>query len=400
VKLFGPGADVIDAAEDRGRFSRLLSDLGISEPEGVDVSSVDEAIRLAGRIGYPLMVRPSFVIGGVAMKAVYREEDLVSVLNEAFAVMPGQKVMVDRFLQGREFECDALCDGEDVLIPGIFEHIDPAGIHSGDSMAVFPSFQLTLEQQNEVLEVVCKISKELDIHGLLNIQFVLRDNVFWIIEANPRASRTVPIASKISKIPMVDIAVGLALGESLADMGYGTGILPNSGMWGVKVPVFSNDKLPGIDPKLGPRMMSTGESLGMAENLADAIGDALSGAGWNPPAKGNLLMSVADSHKSEIMPVASQFIALGWKIYATTGTAACLKQWGMDVSLVRPEEITDLLRHGEFDMMLNIPGGNALHITDGAELRRSACSCGVPSLHSIPAIWAVVGSIAKNNQLK
>ena len=400
VRLFGPSADVIDAAEDRGRFSRLLCELGISEPEGVDVSSVDEAIRLAGRIGYPLMVRPSFVIGGVAMKAVYREEDLVSVLDEAFAVMPGQKVMVDRFLQGREFECDALCDGEDVLIPGIFEHIDPAGIHSGDSMAVFPSFQLTSEQQNEVLKVVRKISKELDIHGLLNIQFVLRDNVFWIIEANPRASRTVPIASKISKIPMVDIAVGLALGESLADMGYGTGILPNSGMWGVKVPVFSNDKLPGIDPKLGPRMMSTGESLGMAENLADAIGDALAGAGWNPPAKGNLLMSVADSHKSEIMPVASQFIALGWKISATTGTAACLRQWGMDVALVRPDEITDMLRNGEFDMMLNIPGGNALHITDGAELRRSACSCGVPSLHSIPAIWAVAGSIAKNSQIK
>ncbi len=399
IKLFGPQAEVIDAAEDRGKFSRLLTKLNIAEPEGVDVSSVEEAKTLACRLGYPLMVRPSFVIGGVAMKAVYREEELVEVLGEAFAAVKGQKVMVDRFLQGREFECDALCDGDDVLIPGIFEHIDPAGIHSGDSMAVFPSFQLNDIQQNEVLKVVRMISRELDIHGLLNIQFVLRDNVFWIIEANPRASRTVPIASKISKIPMVDIAVGLALGEKLTDMGYGTGVLQNRGLWGVKVPVFSNDKLPGIDPKLGPRMMSTGESLGMGTNLADAIGDALRGAGWNPPQKGRLLMSVADSHKAEIMPVASQFIALGWKISATTGTAACLKQWGMDVQLAEPEELADRLRAGEWDMMLNIPGGSEYHITSGADLRRSACASCVPSFHSIPAIWAVLGSIAKNNQI-
>ena len=202
VKLFGPGAEVIEAAEDRGQFSRLLARIGVPEPKGVDVASVEEALEAADRLGYPLMVRPSFVIGGVAMRAVYDEKALVAVLKEAFDAVPGQKVMVDQFLAGREFECDALCDGGDVLIPGIFEHIDPAGIHSGDSIAVFPSFSLTKEQQDEVLNFVSTISRELNVHGLLNIQFVLRGGAFWIIEANPRASRTVPIASKISGLPL------------------------------------------------------------------------------------------------------------------------------------------------------------------------------------------------------
>ena len=398
VKLFGPCADVVDAAEDRGKFSRLLAKLGIAEPEGGDVASIEEAQDMAGRMGFPLMVRPSFVIGGVAMKVVYSETELLGVLKEAFEAVPGQKVMVDRFLSGREFECDALCDGEDVMIPGIFEHIDPSGIHSGDSMAVFPSFSLTDEQHEEILEAVKKISKELDIHGLLNIQFVLRDGIFWIIEANPRASRTVPIASKISGIPMVDIAVGLALGEKLSDMGYGTGLCANNNLWGVKVPVFSNDKLPGIDSKLGPRMMSTGESLGLGSNLSDAITDALRGAGWNPPKNGRILISVADSHKAEVMTAASQFAALGWTIDATEGTAAYLKRWGIDVTPVPLDDLVDRLRSGEWNMVLNIPGGNERHITSGAALRKSATSAGIPCLHSIPAAWAVASSLAKNHK--
>ncbi|MCF0247546.1 MAG: carbamoyl-phosphate synthase large subunit, partial [Synergistes sp.] len=299
VKIFGPDAEVIDAAEDRGKFSRLLARIGVPEPEGVDVASVEEALAAGKKYGYPLMVRPSFVIGGVAMKVVYSEQGLVDVLNEAFEAMPGQRVMVDQFLAGREFECDAVCDGEDVLIPGIFEHIDPSGIHSGDSIAVFPSYSLTEEQKKEVLRFVTTISKELNVHGLLNIQFVLRGGVFWIIEANPRASRTVPIVSKISKLPIVDMAVGVALGERLRDMPYGTGLYPETGQWGIKVPVFSNDKLPGLDPKLGPRMMSTGESLGVADNLADAIMEGLRGSGWLPPSSGRILMSIADSEKSD-----------------------------------------------------------------------------------------------------
>ena len=395
IKLFGPTAEVIDAAEDRGKFSRLLSKIGVPEPEGVDVASVDEALAVARRLGYPIMVRPSFVIGGVAMKAVYSEKELRGVLAEAFLAVPGQKVMVDRFIAGREFECDALCDGEEVLIPGIFEHIDPSGIHSGDSIAVFPSFSLTEDQQQEVLRFVKIISKELDIHGLLNIQFVLSGGIFWIIEANPRASRTVPIVSKISKLPLVDIAVGLALGEHLKDMQYGTGLWPESGLWGVKVPVFSNDKLPGLDPKLGPRMMSTGESLGIADNLAAAILDGLRGSGWNPPAAGRLLMSISDSEKSEAMPVASQFAALGWTIDATEGTAAYLRKWGIKVNTVGREELVKKLREGLWDLVLNIPGGNERHLTDGAAIRKHACDAGIPCLHSIAAAWAVSAGIAR-----
>ena len=393
VKLFGPGAEVIDAAEDRGKFSRLLTKIGVPEPEGVDVASVEEAKEVGRRLGYPLMVRPSFVIGGVAMKAVYSEQALVAVLQEAFEAVPGQRVMVDQFLAGREFECDAICDGEDVLIPGIFEHIDPSGIHSGDSIAVFPSYSLTKEQQQEVLNFVKVISKELDIHGLLNIQFVLRGGVLWIIEANPRASRTVPIVSKISKLPVIDMAVGVALGERLRDMPYGTGLYPETGQWSVKVPVFSNDKLPGLDPKLGPRMMSTGESLGVADNLADAIMDGLKGSGWLPPAVGRILMSIADSEKSEAMPVASQYKMLGWEIDATEGTAAYLKKWGIAVNPVEREELVHRLRAGEWDLVLNIPGGNERHIADGAMIRKQACAAGTPCLHSIAAAWAVAAGV-------
>ncbi len=395
VRLLGPDQNIIDAAEDRGKFSRLLRKMNISQPEGVDVASIDEARKVALDLGFPLMIRPSFVIGGVAMKTVYSEKEMLEVLTEAFEAVPGQKVMVDRFLQGKEFECDAVCDGEDVLIPGIFEHIDPSGIHSGDSIAVFPSFSLTDDQQKNILETVKMISKELDIHGLLNIQFVLKDGIFWIIEANPRASRTVPICSKISKVPMVDLAVGVALGERLKEMGYGIGILPKSGQWGVKVPVFSNDKLPGIDPKLGPRMMSTGESLGLGENLADAMMDGLRGAGWLPPENGRILMSIADSQKSESMPTAAQFTSLGWRVDATSGTAEYLSKWGIEVNTVPQEDLVDRLRKGEWDMVLNIPGGNDRHIRHGAELRRSASSAGVPCLHSIAAAWAVTNSLAK-----
>ena len=399
IRLLGPDQNVIDAAEDRGKFSRLLTKLNISQPEGVDVASVDEACKVAQDLGYPLMIRPSFVIGGVAMKTVYSEKEMIEVLSEAFEAVQGQKVMIDRFLQGKEFECDAVCDGEDVLIPGIFEHIDPSGIHSGDSIAVFPSFSLTDEQQKQILETVKMISKELDIHGLLNIQFVLKDGLFWIIEANPRASRTVPICSKISKIPMVDLAVGVALGEKLTDMGYGLGILPKSGQWGVKVPVFSNDKLPGIDPKLGPKMMSTGESLGLGDNLADAMMDGLRGAGWMPPEKGRILMSIADSQKAESMSTAAQFTSLGWKVDATSGTSEYLSKWGIEVNTVPQEELVERLRKGDWDLVLNIPGGNERHIMHGAELRRSASAAGVPCLHSMAAAWAVANSLSKRQRV-
>ncbi|MEG2183935.1 MAG: carbamoyl-phosphate synthase large subunit [Cloacibacillus sp.] len=394
VKLFGPDAAVIDTAEDRGKFSRLLTKMGVPEPEGVDVETIDEALKVAARLGFPLMVRPSFVIGGVAMKAVYSEKALKEVLTEAFEAVPGQKVMVDQFLAGREFECDAVCDGEDVLIPGIFEHIDPAGIHSGDSIAVFPSYSLTKEQQNEVLGFVSVISKELDVHGLLNIQFVLRGGKFWIIEANPRASRTVPIVSKISGLPVVDIAVGLALGEKLKDMPYGVGLYPESGQWGVKVPVFSNDKLPGIDPKLGARMMSTGESLGVADNLAAAIMDGLKGAGWEPPVAGRILMSISDSNKAEAMPVAAQFAALGWQVDATEGTCAYLRRWGIKVSEAPREELVKRLRAGVWDVVLNIPGGNEAHVADGVAIRTHACAAGIPCLHSLEAAWAVAAGLS------
>ena len=283
VQLFGSSAEAIDTTEDRGKFSRLLAKIGVNEPKGWDVASIEEALEVVEKYGYPIMVRPSFVIGGVAMTVAHNESELRAVLGEAFDVMPGARVMLDQFIIGREYEVDAICDGEDVLIPGIFEHIDPSGVHSGDSMAIFPSYSLSKKDQELVLEFVRQISKNLSLKGLLNVQFVRYEDQFYIIEANPRASRTVPIASKISGLPIIDIAVGVSLGEKLSDMPYGTGLYTGVTQIGVKVPVFSNDKLPGMPKTLGPRMMSTGESLGIADNLSAAVHEALIGAGWKAP---------------------------------------------------------------------------------------------------------------------
>ena len=391
VRLLGTGQDAVDAAEDRGRFSALVARLDISQPEGGAARNVEDAVEQARKLGYPLMVRPSFVLGGVAMRVVTGEEELLEVLEEAFAVGEGQNVLLDRFLPGKEFEVDALCDGEDVLVPGVFEHLDPAGIHSGDSLAIFPDLSLTERHRREILDVVRKLGGALGVRGLLNVQFVLHDGALTVIEANPRASRTVPIVCKLTGIPLVDLAVRIALGERLADMVPQSGLFAYKGPYGVKVPVFSTEKLPGVDARLGPRMQSTGEALGVADTVAEALWEGLRGAGISLDAPGRALLSVRDDRKGDVCALATTLLAQGWTVEATPGTAAHLARWGLPVETVpKGEALLAEIRRKRWQLLVNVPGLRVGMVKDGMAIRRAAIEEGLPCFHSLETASAVL----------
>ena len=392
--MLGTNASAIVEAEDRGRFCDILHKLDIPYPSGEAARDLKEAVDIAEGLGFPVMIRPSFVIGGVDMQVVYEMEEFKKLASLAFSHAPGVALLIDRFLQGKEFEVDAVCDGKDVLIPGIFEHLDPAGVHSGDSIALFPDFSLSPREKDEMLRIVSCLSEVLNVKGLFNVQFVRHDGKLYVIEANPRASRTVPIASKLTEIPMVDLAVGVALGESLKGAGYGLGILDYKGPLGVKVPVFSTEKLPGADSRLGPQMQSTGESLGVGETFAEALREALQGAGWNIAKKGNILFSVRDDQKPLLAPVASIFYNLGWEIYATPGTAAALKKWGLpSEEVLKGAELISAIRSNKFDVIVNIPSLRTDTLKDGYAMRRAAIECRVLCLHTLDAAQAVGSSL-------
>lgn len=391
--IIGTSFNSINMAEDRGAFAKLLRQLKIHYPEGDAVTSLEEGIALIEKLGFPLMVRPSFVIGGVAMHVATRFEDCVKILEMAFSAEPDQSVMIDRFLPGKEFEVDAVCDGKDILIPGIFEHLDPAGIHSGDSISIFPDISLNQRQRQEIVDITRKLSEALDVHGLLNIQFVLSSGTLYVIEANPRASRTVPIGSKLTGIPLVDLSVGVALGERLVNSSWGTGLYPYTGPFGVKAPVFSTEKLPGIDSRLGPQMQSTGESLGVADTVSDALFDALQGADLSIPEKGRVLFSVRDDVKDRVYPVASMLSALGWDIDATPGTATLLKRWGLPVNPIKKDDsLFEGVRNGRWQLIVNIPGLFIEPLTDGAKIRKAALDGSIVCLHSLETAAAVASA--------
>lgn len=399
IPILGTSYEAVQAAEDRGLFSEILDELQVAQPKGAAARTRQEALDLGDRIGFPLMVRPSFVIGGLAMRLCSNRTELEEVLDEAFAAETGQSVLVDRFLPGREFEVDAVCDGEDVFIPGIFEHLDPAGIHSGDSMAIFPDISLSSDQREEVVRIVRDIAGALDVRGFLNVQFVVNEGRIFVIEANPRASRTVPIASKLSGLPLVDMAVGVGLGDRLAEVAPATGLLPYNGPYGVKVPVFSTEKLPGVDALLGVQMQSTGESLGVSGNVAQALRNGLEGAGWRIPDRGRLLLSVCDGEKPSAVHVAAAFAALGWEIEATPGTAAFLEKWGLSATPVQKgEPLCDKVRAKRWDMVFNVPGTALQAISESFNLRRAAIESGIPCLNNLQTASGLALALAASRQ--
>jgi len=343
MPLLGSSAEAIDLAEDRLRFENFLSGLGIPQPPGAGVTSVDEALKIAQLIGYPVLVRPSYVLGGRAMEIVHNASELVRYMSLAIELDTGHPVLIDKYLEGKEVEVDAIGDEETVLIPGIMEHIERAGVHSGDSMAAYPGVNLTEQEIETIVDYTVRIGLALKIKGLMNIQFVImpgnadKASSVYVLEVNPRASRTVPFLSKVTGVPMVKVATKVMLGKSLKKQSYRTGLCETQKLVGIKAPVFSMSKLLGVDTYLGPEMKSTGEVMGIDYTFEAALVKALLAAGLMLPPQGALLLSIADRDKPEALPIIRNLSSIGYKLYATEGTAAMIEAVGLPVKMIRTE---------------------------------------------------------------
>ncbi len=398
VNILGTPADSIDAAEDRERFDALLEQLQIKRPNGHTVMNTQEALRAANDLGYPVLIRPSYVLGGQNMIIAFGDEDVHEYMNIILQHNIDNPILIDKYLMGVEIEVDAICDGEDILIPGIMEHIERAGVHSGDSIAVYPAWNLNGPLTERVIDYSRKLALALHTRGLVNIQYVIYCNEIYVIEVNPRSSRTVPYISKVTGVPMVDLATRAMLGEKLADMGYGTGLYKTSPYVAVKVPVFSFEKLIDVDTLLGPEMKSTGEVLGIGKTLEEALYKGLVAAGYNMKKKGGVFISVRDSDKSEIVETAKQYVELGFKLYATKGTAKIIREAGMEVDEVNKiHEATDntmtLLESGKVDYIISTSSKGRLPSRDSVKIRRKAVERAIPCITSIDTANALADSL-------
>ena len=398
IPLLGTSLEEIDRAEDRKKFEKLLSDMGIAQPKGAAVVSVEEAITTAKQLGYPVLVRPSYVLGGRAMEIVYNEEELRAYMKEAVKINPAHPVLIDRYLLGKELEVDAICDGEKVLIPGIMEHIERAGVHSGDSIAVYPTQSISDEIKQQLVEITTKIAKALNTKGLINIQFVLYQNQLFVLEVNPRASRTVPFLSKVTGIPMAQVATQIMLGESLAEQGYPAGMWPETKEVSVKVPVFSFAKLDQVDITLGPEMKSTGEVMGRDRDYKRAVYKGLLAAGISMPRFGTVVATIGDKNKTEVIPLMRRFERLGYRLMATKGTAKVLKEAGLSIKTVHKlkdgsPNIVDLIRSGDVDLIINTWTRGKIPERDGFRIRREAVEHGIACLTSLDTVEALLTTL-------
>ncbi len=401
VKILGTSNDSIDRAEDRDRFDIMVEKLGIPRPPGKSVFSSGEAVKAAEKIGYPVLVRPSYVLGGRAMEIVYNAEELAQYMQTAVKVNREHPVLVDKYLLGKEIEVDAVCDGKKVLIPGIMQHIERAGIHSGDSMAVFPAYDLSWNIKDKVVDYTRKLALELQVKGLINIQFVEFENELYVLEVNPRSSRTVPFISKITGIPMVKLGTEIMLGKTLEDLGYNQGLQPEPSFYSVKVPVFSFNKLEQVDINLGPEMKSTGEVMGIDKSFKNAVFKGLLAAGVEIPEKGNIVATIADKDKKESITVLTEFSRMGFKIMATEGTAAALQDNGVEVETVKKikegsPNIVELIRQGKVDLVVNTLTHGRKPFTDGFQIRRAAVELSVPCITSIDTLRVLQQVIQKD----
>ncbi|MFD1955164.1 carbamoyl-phosphate synthase large subunit [Paenibacillus thailandensis] len=395
VRILGSSLESIDAAEDRKKFEALLRKLNIAQPQGSTVTSVDEAVETAQKLGYPVLVRPSYVLGGRAMEIVYSDQELLSYMEVAVKINPEHPVLIDRYMLGKEAEVDAICDGETVLIPGIMEHVERAGVHSGDSIAVYPPQSLSEHIKGQIVDITVKIAKELKVVGLVNIQFVIHNDNVYVIEVNPRSSRTVPFLSKVTDLPMANLATKAILGAKLADLGYTDGLWRESDYVAVKVPVFSFAKLRRVDPTLTPEMKSTGEVMGRDEQYAKALYKGLVGAGMKIPQQGAIIATVADKDKEEATELLKGFYQLGYKIIATGGTAATLEAAGVKVEHVNKlsegsPNILDLIREGKAHFVVNTLTKGKTPERDGFRIRREAVENGVVCMTSLDTVRALL----------
>lgn len=388
VAIKGTSVDNIDRAENREKFDQLLEELQIPRPRGASVTGVDEALQAAKELGYPLIVRPSYVLGGRAMEIVYHDDELFSYLTEAVHASPEHPVLIDRYMVGREVEVDAIADGQDVLIPGIMEHIERAGVHSGDSIAVYPPQNLSPEVIATIAAYTRSLALGLAIRGVINIQYVVVNDAVYVLEVNPRSSRTIPFLSKVTGVPMVKLATRIALGDTLAGMGWSSGLLPNRPYIAVKAPVFSFAKMGLVEISLGPEMKSTGEVMGIDHQYGAALYKAVTAAGMNIPVAGTVLLTVADRDKEEAGALAQRFVQLGYRLAATSGTAGHLRQLGLEVEQVHKvheegRNIADYIKDGHIHMVVNTLTRGKLPERDGFKIRRAAVEHAVPCLTSI-----------------
>ena len=395
VKVFGTSVDDIDRAEDRERFDEVLTQTQIPRPQGISVTNLDEAVTGAAKIGYPVMVRPSYVLGGRAMEIVYNEAELRDYMSRAVKVTPDHPVLVDRYMQGTEVEVDGISDGVDVVIPGIMEHVERAGVHSGDSIAVYPPQTLSSKVIYTIIDYTKRLALSLHVKGLLNIQFVVVDGEVYIIEVNPRSSRTVPFLSKVTNVDMVGLATRIAMGHTLKELGYKSGLVPPKPYVAVKAPVFSFAKMTDVDIALGPEMKSTGEVMGIDYHYARALYKAIIGSGIHVPTKGCILFTVADKDKEEMKQLAKAFSELGFEIAATEGTAKAIQSMGIDAEIVgkvheRSSDIIQMIKNGKINMVINTLTQGKHSAKDGFKIRRATVEHGIACLTSLDTAWEVL----------
>ena len=403
VKILGTSAEDVDAAEDREIFDNILNETGIPRASGGTVFTADEAVEVANRLGYPVLVRPSYVLGGAGMRIAISDSDIREYINIINRNVQEHPILVDKYLMGEELEVDAVCDGEDILIPGIMQHIERAGIHSGDSISVYPSQNISVELIERIEDYTKKLAKSLHVIGLVNIQFIIYENEVYVIEVNPRSSRTVPYISKVTGIPIVELAAKVIMGEKIRDLGFEPGLQKEAPYVAVKMPVFSFEKLRGAEISLGPEMKSTGECLGIAKTFDEALFKAFLGAGIDLPIHKKMIITVCDEDKKEIVPIAAGFNKLGYEIYATRGTAEVLKNNGVEVTQVNKLEqaaptLMDLLLAHNIDLVIDTPSKGAGKSKDGFLIRRVAIETGVSVITALDTATALLRSLTNSHK--
>ena len=404
VPILGTSAENVDAAEDRELFDEILEQCEIPRPKGHTVFTAEEAKKAANELGYPVLVRPSYVLGGQGMQIAISDEDVEEFIGIINRIAQEHPILVDKYLQGKEIEVDAVCDGTDILIPGIMEHIERAGVHSGDSISVYPAQSISQHAKDTIVEYTKRLARSLHVIGMINIQFIVCGEDVYVIEVNPRSSRTVPYISKVTGIPIVPLATKVILGHTIRELGYEPGLQREADYIAIKMPVFSFEKIRGADIALGPEMKSTGECLGIAKTFNEALYKAFLGAGINLPKYKNMIITVKDEDKEDIVPIAQRFQALGYKIYATRNTAKALNENG--VNAIRTNKIEqpspnlmDLILGHKIDLVIDTPSQGVEHSKDGFVIRRNAIETGVNVLTSLDTATALVTSL-ENTDVK